>query len=55
MITSLIAYIYTGDAIYRRKCNIQEMRRPIWKICAETMKQLHSEQWLLSRGFEKLK
>jgi hypothetical protein len=49
----LIAYIITKDNKYIRECPY-EWRKPIWDICCATLKQLDSEQYILSRGFVKL-
>lgn len=46
----IVARIITGKSEWIREVP-HEKKRPIWKICAETQKQLESEQWLKSKGF----
>ena len=50
----LRAVIITGNAQYEKPLHNGYMRRPIWKICTETMKQLESEQYLTQKGFRKV-
>jgi len=47
----LTARIITGSAEYFKELNLQQMRTGINKICCETLNQLDSEQYILSRGF----
>lgn len=46
----LSARIITGNAEYVRDCP-NEWRKTLPKICCETMNQLESEQYILSKGF----
>lgn len=48
----LTARIITGSARYEKELHDGHMRRPIWKICTETMKQLESEKYIVEQlGF----
>lgn len=51
---SLKAVIITGSARYEKELHPCQMRLPIWRLCAETMKQLESEQWILAQGFKRV-
>jgi len=49
----IIARIINEKEEWRRACHQWEMYRPLWDICADTMKQLCSEQWLRQKGFKR--
>jgi hypothetical protein len=50
----LKAVIITGDTRYDKDLSSNQWATPIWKICTETMAQLSSEQYILSKGFKKV-
>lgn len=50
----LTARIITGSAEYVKPLKTNHLNTPIWRLTFETMKQLHSEQWLASNGFVKV-
>lgn len=51
----LRAVIITGSSRYEKELHDGYMRRPIWKICTETMKQLESEKYIVEQlGFTKV-
>lgn len=54
IVKSMRAVIITGDARYEKELSMNHWMAPIWKICTETMKQLNSEQYILSKGFKKV-
>lgn len=54
-IKQLTAYIITGATIYKKELHDAYMRSPIWKICTETQKQFESEQYILQKGFTRIK
>jgi hypothetical protein len=51
----LSARIITGKAEYVMELHLNYMRSPIWKIGCETQKQLESEQYILQKGFKRIK
>jgi hypothetical protein len=48
------AIIITQNVRYERELSMNHWTVPIWKICTETMNQLTSEQYILSKGFKKV-
>jgi hypothetical protein len=50
----LTARIITGAAEYTKELRLEQMRRPIYKLCCETMAQLESEQFIAQEGFRRV-
>ena len=51
-INRLVVRIITAKEEWLREAPY-EIDRPIWLLGAQTLRQLDSPQWLLSRGFRK--
>jgi hypothetical protein len=54
IVKTMKAIIITGDARYEKDLHMGYWKTPITKICTETSKQLHSEQYILQKGFKRV-
>jgi hypothetical protein len=53
-VKTMKAVIITGEARYEKQLSMNYWKVPIWKICTETFKQLHSEEYILGKGFKRV-
>lgn len=51
----LSARIITGDAEYTKELKLEQMRTTLPKLTCETMAQLGSEQYILQKGFTRIR
>jgi hypothetical protein len=54
-VKTMKAIIITGNARYEKPLPMHYWNVPIWDICTETLKQLHSEEYILGKGFKRVK
>lgn len=50
----ITAILQVGNVRYRRDVLECEKNRPIWDLCAQTLRQALSPEWRASKGFEEM-